>query len=191
MIGLQQFQDTPIRPLTCADYDLLVEHGALSEDDHVELLEGVLVAMSPQSDRHAWIIVRLNEVFTPALIGRAWVRVQLPLVLSKTSQPEPDFALVARHDGHVRGHPTTAWLVIEVAGDSLRKDRVLKNRLYAASGIPEYWIVNVPGREIEVYREPSPTGYNSMTRHAPGDRIACLQFPDVDIDVALLLEGTL
>lgn len=186
MTELQQFEDTPIRPLRRVEYELLIEHGLISEDDQVELIEGILVAMSPQSSRHAEIIIQLTRIFIEGLGGRASVRAQTPIALSDTSEPEPDLALVAPGD-YFEAHPTTAWLVIEVAGDSLRKDRVLKNRLYSASGIPEYWIINVPAREIEVYREPSPDGYRTVTHHTPGEHIACLQFPDVDIDIARLL----
>lgn len=186
MIELPDFQGTPIHPLRRTEYDLLVKRGVLKEDDNVELLDGVLVAMSPKSSEHAEYTSRLTEAFWPAVRGRARVRVQTPLAISDMSEPEPDFALVPDGD-YLREHPTTAFLVVEVAGDSLRKDRVAKNRLYAASGIPEYWIINVHRGELEVYREPSPAGYGSMARYTPGQRVACLHFPEIDIDVAQLL----
>lgn len=186
MVQLQQFEDTQIRGLRRAEYDVLVERGVISEDERIELIDGMLVTMSPQSSEHAEIVSRFDEELKEALGRRARVRVQLPLAVSETSEPEPDIAVVPPGN-YAKAHPTSAWLVIEIAVDSVRKDRILKSRVYGASGIPEYWLVNVPAREIEVYHEPHSEGYHSLKRYGMGERITCLQFPDVDIEVARLL----
>jgi Uma2 family endonuclease len=51
--------------------------------------------------------------------------------------------------------PQDIALVIEVADSTLRRDRTLKRRLYAAAGIPVYWIVNLVDKQLEVYSHPS------------------------------------
>src|SRR5690242_19068453 len=84
---------TPRRFLT-REYHQLIEAGVLGEDDHVELLEGVIVSMTPQRRRHARVISTLNAWLVPALGGDYRVRVQLPLTLSESSEPEPDVAVV-------------------------------------------------------------------------------------------------
>ena len=81
------------------------------------------------------------------------MRVQLPLDLSANSQPEPDLAVVLRDPGHFKSHPSQALLVVEVADSTLDYDRETKKHLYLGAGIPEYWIVNVRERTVEVYRE--------------------------------------
>ena len=170
------------RPLKRAEYDRLVELGVF-EDERVELLHGVLVDMSPNRPGHASPIDRLNAILTPALSGRAIVRVQLPLVAHDESEPEPDVAVVPLGD-YRSHHPAAAPLVIEVALSSLNKDRRVKAPLYAASGFGEYWIVNVVEQVIETYLRPEAGGYVLVGRHAAGDVLRPEAFPDIAVSVA-------
>jgi Uma2 family endonuclease len=132
--------------MTVERYLGLVEAGVLSEDDRVELLEGVVVATTPSNPPHAAGVARADEALRPAIGKRAHIRPQLSLVLGR-SVPEPDLAVVPGSVGdYDRAHPTTALLVIEVADASLKQDRLSKAAIYAAAGIPEYWIVNLATR---------------------------------------------
>ena len=105
-----------MRPLTRAEYDRLVALGFLA-DEHVELLHGVIVPMSPQGTRHAYTIGMLGDLLLPALVGRARVRIQMPFGASDDSEPEPDLAVVPLGDW-LDDHPDWAYLVIEVAESS-------------------------------------------------------------------------
>jgi Uma2 family endonuclease len=174
------------RPLRRAEYERLVELGAF-EDERVELLRGVLVDMSPNDPAHASSIDRLTMLLVPAMVGRAIVRVQLPLIACDESEPEPDLAIVPVAD-YRRRHPDSAHLVIEVAISSLNKDRSVKAPLYAASDFSEYWIVNVPERVVEVHRSPTPDGYAALLRHGVDASVSPLAFPDVVVPVARLFE---
>src|SRR6266550_155246 len=119
------------RRLRRSEYDELVASGAF-EDERVELLRGVIVSMSPNNPPHASPVQLLGQLLIPALLGRATVRIQLPIVAVDESEPEPDVAIVPLGD-HARAHPDRAMLIIEVAESSLRKDRLVKGPLYAAS----------------------------------------------------------
>jgi Uma2 family endonuclease len=174
-----------VRPLRRAEYDRLVELGVF-DDERIELLYGVLVAMSPIHAPHAEGVRRTHERLVIALAGRARVQSQSPLGVTEDSEPEPDVAVIANGD-YSRAHPTTAFLVVEVADSSLAKDRTVKARLYAEAGIPEYWIVNVIDGVIERHTEPQGGVYGIMTRHARGERIAMVAFPDVVVEVAAIL----
>lgn len=174
-----------VRPLRRAEYEQMVERGVF-EDERVELLHGVLVSMSPQHAPHAEVLVRLNELLVPAVAGRARVRVQLPLAVSEDSEPEPDLAVVAPGD-QSRAHPASALLVIEVADTSLRKDRRAKGPVYAAAAVPEYWIVNLVERVIEVHRQPGSGRYQAVSRHGRGEQVALVAFPDVRLPVDAIL----
>jgi len=169
------------RPLKRSEYDRLVAMGAF-EDERVELLYGTLVAMSPQDPGHTSPIGQLTMLLVPALVGRALVRVQSPLVARDESEPEPDVAVVPLGD-YRSVHPDRAHLVIEVALSSVKKDRLVKAPLYAASGITEYWLVDVVAGHIEVYRGPSAEGYRQTTRCGAGETIHVEVFPDVSIRV--------
>jgi Uma2 family endonuclease len=145
------------RRLSAEDYHRMIEAGILGEDDRVELLEGVIVEMSPQGPKQAKLIQRLCDPTFAKVPPDLVIRCQLPLTLSRDSEPEPDVSVVRRADAMSdASHPTTAALVFEVAGESLQKDRLTKSVLYAGAGIPEYVIVNVEQERLEVHRDPDP-----------------------------------
>jgi Uma2 family endonuclease len=177
----------PERPrrLTRLQYDAIVAAG-LFEGERVELLEGVIVSMSPNDPAHASPVQLLTQILVPPLLGRATVRVQLPLVAADESEPEPDLAVVPLAD-YAREHPAAALLVIEVADSSIRKDRLVKGPLYARSGFGEYWLVNVRMKTVEVHRTPSLDGWASITRHEVGETLYPEAFPDVAVEISAFL----
>lgn len=83
-------------------------------------------------------------------------------------------------------HPDRAHCIIEVANSSVSKDRNVKAPLYSASGLREYWLVNVPEQVVEVFRNPGPDQYQHRSRHGIGETIALEAFPDVQIEIAKL-----
>lgn len=125
---------------------------------------------------------RLTRLLVTALGSRAAVDVQSSFPLSDDSEPEPDVVVLPWGDD-ATPTPQAALLLIEVAESSLRRDRGIKARLYAAAGIREYWIVNLAEGVIEVSRGPSADGYSSSTRHARGDALAVPGFPEVVLAV--------
>jgi Uma2 family endonuclease len=171
-----------IRPLRRVEYDKLVELGAF-QDERIELLRGVLVPMSPIGAPHSATIDRLTRLLVLALDGRGTVRVQNPFAALDDSEPEPDLSVVpfGDYDG---GHPERAHIVIEVAESSLARDRGVKLRIYAENGVPEYWIVNLVDRRIEVHTEPTPAGYASVRHFSAGQAIRLTRFEGVEICVA-------
>lgn len=144
-------------PLSRAEYDLLVEAGAL-EGHPVELLAGRKVRMSPESALHAAIIeVLAAQLRQPAGQAGLAVRVAHPLALSAIDEPEPDIVVVtARVDHYAGGHPGPAdvALIVEVAGTSLDKDLGDKASRYATAGIDDYWVVDLQQRTTVVHRDP-------------------------------------
>ena len=151
------------RLFTVSDYYKMAEAGILSPEDRVELIGGEILKMSPIKSQHAGIINDLSELLILALFGRAIITVQNPLQINKQSEPEPDI-IVAKYrrdkyrDDHPR--PEDVLLLIEVADSSLAFDRKVKTPLYAQAGIPEYWIVNLNDRQIEIFRQPSGKDYS-------------------------------
>lgn len=169
-----------IRPLKRAEFDRLVRLGAF-EDEKVELLYGRLVRMSPKYEPHAFSIMRLTKLLVRLVGDRADVRVQLPLAASDISEPEPDLAVVPPGD-YLDEHPRSALLVIEVADSSLDRDRRVKGPLYAAAGIPEYWIVNLVDGLVEAHRDPKGNAYLTVTHH---DRAEAIALPGFDGAIAV------
>jgi len=175
---------------TAREYFGLVEKGLLQAGDHVELLEGVIVAMSPQNPAHATATTMASRALSRALRGRGVVRVQLPLVLSKRSVPEPDVALVeGMPEDYLDEHPRSALLVIEVADSSLAQDRLSKSRIYAAAEIPEYWLVNLRDMWVETFRDPSRSirSYRTVARAAANSVLELAALPGVRVRARDLL----
>ncbi|HEY6549445.1 MAG TPA: Uma2 family endonuclease, partial [Vicinamibacteria bacterium] len=174
------------RPFSVADYHRMVDAGILAQDERVELLEGVIVQMSPQRDPHQFAIEFLTHALVHHVGDLFRVRVQLPLLLGDQSQPEPDLAVVPL-PGPDRPPGPTRWaaLIIEVAEDSLRKDRLTKGRIYSLAGIPEYWIVNVKERVLETYQAADArTGvYSTSLRLAVGETARATAVPGLEIAV--------
>lgn len=147
----------PLR-VTVERYLALLEEGTLA-GDRLELLEGVIVSMPPSNPPHAAALGLVCEALRPVAGTGRCLRVQSPLLLGAWSAPEPDVALVAgSHRDYSLRHPATALLVIEVSDWSLHQDRITKAAIYARAGIPEYWIVNLAERGVEVLREPDAAG---------------------------------
>jgi Uma2 family endonuclease len=175
-----------IRPLRRVEYDQLVLLGAF-RDERIELIEGALVAMSPIGAPHHSAVQKLMRLLILALEGRAAVRCQSSFAALEFSEPEPDFTVVPSGDYDL-DHPSEAYLIIEVAESSLAFDRGKKLRLYASCAVPEYWIVNLPERCIEVYTGPSPGAYAHVERYERGQAIRLVAFPDVAFAVSDVLK---
>jgi Uma2 family endonuclease len=171
------------------EYHRMIEAGILGEDERVQLIGGTLVAMTPQGRPHARVIQRLTRLLVRAVGDDVEVLTQLPLTLLDDSEPEPDVAVVRAEDAQsAEHHPSTALLVIEVAGDSLRLDRQSKASVYARAGIPEYWIVNVAESTVEVHRQPDTAAgsYRARTIVASGGTLVVTSVPGLRVDVAAL-----
>jgi Uma2 family endonuclease len=148
------------RRFTVAEYHWLIEHGFLTEDDNLELIEGYLVHKMSRNPPHDGTLLRLNNWLVRTLPAGWVVRIQSAITLPD-SEPEPDGAIVrgdertydTRHPG-----PADFGIVIEVSDTTLAGDRDDKARMYARAGIPEYWIINLVDRQVEVYTAPSGPG---------------------------------
>jgi Uma2 family endonuclease len=177
------------------EYDRLIEVGFFRPGDPVELLGGHLIVAEPQGSRH-FAAVRAAEEALRGAFGPGWeIRGQGPLALDDESEPEPDLAVVpGTFRDYQAGHPSHPVLVVEVSESSLALDREHKGSLYARAGLPDYWIVNLPERVLEVYRDPEPLAaapfgwrYRSTLALGAADSIAPLALPDRAIAVADLL----
>lgn len=185
VVDLAEIQPDERRLIRRSEYERMVDLG-LFEDERVELLYGVIVKMSPHGPEHDAPLSRLNELFVAGLRGRARIRVQSSFAASDGSEPEPDLAVVPPGD-YDDAHPSTAWLVVEVAKSSLAKDRGPKARLYAESGVPEYWVVNLVDGLVEVHTLPQDGLYRQIIRYGRKDVIRSEQFADLDVAVAAIL----
>jgi Uma2 family endonuclease len=177
-----------VRHWTREEYERLAGTGHFASGQRVELVEGVIYEMSPQKGRHAAGIRGVEEALRAAFRQGYDVRVQLPIALGPDSEPEPDVAVVpGSWRDYPDAHPTMAVLVVEVSESSSFHDRERKRALYARSGIPEYWILDVTEDRLEVYRNPGEGGYETRLLLKSGDSVAPLASPGVPIAIADIL----
>ncbi|HZR98511.1 MAG TPA: Uma2 family endonuclease [Chloroflexota bacterium] len=167
------------RRWTREEYERLGETGVLGPEERVELIDGEIIEVPPQLSRHATGVCLISDALRALFRTGFTVRTQLPLGLGDYSEPEPDVAVVrGTPRDFTEAHPTTAVLVVEVSDTTLSYDRDTKGSLYAAAGIPEYWILNLVDRQLEVYHDPGAlpgarfgSGYRTRVIALPGDAV--------------------
>ncbi|MGI8554672.1 MAG: Uma2 family endonuclease [Dehalococcoidia bacterium] len=178
------------RRFTVDEYYRMAEVGILHEDDRVELIDGEILLMCPIGLKHANCVAFLVERFITLLGGRAIIWPQNPLRLNSGSEPEPDIVLLRPpRQRYAKAHPGPAdvLLLIEVADTSFAYDRDVKLPRYAAAGIPEAWIVDLPRRRVLVYREPKDGRYQDAEIVGRTGTLTPQAFPELSLSVAELL----
>jgi Uma2 family endonuclease len=160
----------------------------------VYLYRGELIQMPAMGGLHARGVVRLTYWLTETFRPEWEVRLQLPFECVDESEPEPDGAVLTSVQQARQPHPNSAAMLFEISDSSIELDREMAFD-YAAAGVPEYWIINVRDRQIEVYRNPvadprSMTGwrYAEVAVRAAGESISPLLDPGVSVEVNLLAD---
>lgn len=158
-----------------------------------ELIEGVIVSKIGQKRPHAYVITRITA-WLIGLFGEDFVQFQLPILLlgedNEWSEPEPDGVVLSRPaSAYIEETPSASdvLLTVEVSDSTLRFDQNSKAALYSRSAIPEYWVIDIANRQIFVYREPAPSGYQSVVVYASDEEAATLARPENAIRVVDLL----
>jgi Uma2 family endonuclease len=178
------------RRFSVAEYYCMGEAGIIGPDERTELIDGEIFITPPIGPAHAEGGSRAERCFHRRLGDRAIVRGQYPIHLPGDSEPQPDVILARpRPESYRAAHPRPEdiLLVVEVSDTTLKDDREVKLPLYARAGLPETWLMNLPDDRIEVYRNPAPEGYRSITLVPRDGAVTPLAFPDVIIPCAELL----
>ena len=162
---------------------------------HVELIEGHILDMTPMGSLHATAVALTANVLEQAFGTGYFVRWQMPFGIGELSEPEPDVAVVQGNiRDHVNAHPTTAALIVEISDTSLDFDRTQKAGLYATAGVADYWIVNLIARHLEILRDPvsdqdTPYGFSYRLRDTKriDEDVSPLALPHLSINVVDLM----
>jgi Uma2 family endonuclease len=173
------------RPMKRVEYERLVAEGFL-QNEHVELLLGVMVEMPPIDPAHCESTYEVHDSLKRLVGTRAKVLCQMPFAASEISEPQPDIFVVP-NGWYWKEHPARAFLVVEVSRSSLSHDRGIKAKVYGLAEVDEYWVVNHIEQCVEVYRDPHDGEWRSKSTHQRGETITMLAFPDVAIAVSDVL----
>lgn len=174
------------RRWTMSEVEKAVVAGILHEDEHIELIDGDLVAMSPKGRHH--------EIVRHALVNRwATLRpetimlgVEPALHLDEEHTPEPDLILYPApiFAPDVRGE--TVLLVIEISDSSYSYDIKIKGPLYARFGVREYWVIDARSLKTTIHREPGIDGYSDIREYEPDERVEPLAAPMLGLKISEL-----
>ena len=143
----------------------LISSGTLGPSDKVELINGIITAMSPAGPEHDYTIVRLTELLM-AVLPKYHLNIQGTVNLGEGQIFDPDVTIFKRRDGDVYKHrhagPDDILLIIEAAASSMKRDAKVKMPIYASAGIPEYWIADIENKSLIIHRDPQEATYASV-----------------------------
>jgi len=175
---------------TVADYHQLIVSGHFTRADRIELISGELTIMPPIGPEHSAHTTRITNTLPAELPAGVWLRMNELITIPDHSEPQPDAAIVrARADGYRKAHPgpKDVLLVIEVADSSVEFDLKVKAKLYSKAGIPEYWMVDVPECQVQVFTGASARGYKNVKVFERGDVLKCGSVKGLSLKVTELL----
>lgn len=178
------------RLITVADYDRMIEHGILTENDRVELMNGRIVNQMPKGSRHAAFNDFIAEVLREKLGQNVIVRNQNPIVLDDLSEPEPDIVLAKPpRNVYFNRHPKPedVLLIVEISDSTLIYDREEKGSKYAEANIVHYILIDLQNSTVEDYRDPSANGYETKQTLRVGQSFNLVAFPEIVVNVGDIL----
>ena len=180
------------RRFTVDDYYQMADAGIIGEQERVELIDGEVVIMSPIGRRHSACVSAATQALVLAGGTSVIVQPQGPVRLDRFNEPQPDLMLLRpRPDFYASQHPgpDEVLLVVEIADSSLRYDRDLKAALYAAWGVPEYWLADLKHNLLMRYSTPMKSTFTNCDRLSRGESVAPRLLPSCVVPVdAFLIE---
>jgi Uma2 family endonuclease len=170
------------RPWRCtpSEFEKLCQAGFFLGSRY-QLIRGEIIDMGREGPQHYTMMVLIVELLKTVFGPGHYVRPGGSISLTD-SRPQPDAAVVpGSARDYLNAHPATALLAVEVAETSLAYDLSTKAELYATAGIPEYWVVDLEGRQLHVFRDPAPlaegleaTTYGTHLTLASGEMVTPL-----------------
>jgi Uma2 family endonuclease len=188
--------------LTLDQYIRMIQNGILPEGEPIELLDGFLVRKDRSKAgedpmtvgfNHVWAVQNLMLVLSALAQHGCHIRIQQPVAVPPDSVPEPDGAVTrGTLDNYRNRYPAAADVpcIIEVADSSLQHDRLTKKRIYARAGFPQYILINLIDRAVEVSELPNAVGetYDRefALRYGEAVRFSTGEGRSIEVEVARL-----
>lgn len=178
----------PVSRISTETYLRMIDAGDL-EGERVELIEGYITPMAPGGPEHSYSFLGFSRLFAPALT-KFHVAIQVTLNLSPGNVVDPDLMLLKKRTSLKTSlpRPEDVVLLIESADSSLRKDRRVKLPLYAAAGIPEYWILDLKAEQLHVHRDPEGEEYRDVKIFTGEETISPVALSELSIRVTEFFE---
>jgi Uma2 family endonuclease len=147
-----------VAPVSGLTYEALARWYPDDDGYRRELIDGELYVTPSPSIRHQRVVLALARRLADHADrhGAECLTAPFDMYLSPSDVPEPDVAYLTAATRH-RLDPGKlvgpADLVVEVSSPSTRRvDLLTKRELYARSGVPEYWVVDLEQDALVVHR---------------------------------------
>lgn len=183
-IALPVTESLPFK-LRIEDFELLDRAGVFAGHKRVELIEGVLVAMNAEFRLHTIAKNELMFRLRLALLALAsdyTALVEPTLALPPHNLPEPDVLVTNAPLARDYYRLDFAAIVIEVADTTLADDLGVKCAMYAAHGVPEYWVVALPTGDVHQFWAPSSDGFGERRTVSLEGEVTSATMPELKID---------
>ena len=159
------------RRFAVADVRRMREVGILADEERVELVDGTLVPMSPESPSHRGVVADVAHALTLAYGASCRTWIQSMFILDRERFRVPDVVLVSGRIYDAEPSPSAVLLVVEVADSSLGLDLGDKAHEYCRWGVSTYWVVDLVSRSLIVHRSPSRGAYREIITLAEVDAV--------------------
>lgn len=184
-------EPTSLKYWTVQDYHNMSELGILDSNQRTELIAGQIILIAAKRTPHALALRLLSQALDKLLAEHpVFVSTQDPIQLDDFSEPEPDLAIIQGTPlDYAEYHPSSdrVYLVVEVADSTVKHDCEIKDKLYARSGIADYWVLDVKNRQLHVFRNPTPTGYTSHLILCEPNQVSPVAFPSIFLSLTSIL----
>jgi Uma2 family endonuclease len=180
-----------LKSWTVQEYHRMAELGILAANERTELIAGQITIMVAKGTPHVLTLrILTNEI--EALLDNqpVFISTQDPIYIDNSSEPEPDLAIVkGTAFDYVDQHPqpNDIYLIVEVADSTLKYDCEVKDKLYARANITDYWVIDIPHRQVHIFRDPTSTGYTSHLILTEPQTVSPLAFPGIKLSIASIL----
>ncbi|GAB4459816.1 MAG: Uma2 family endonuclease [Armatimonadaceae bacterium] len=189
--SLSEWAEPRLRRWSVAEFRKMSDAGIWGSEEHLELIGGQIVQKMPPSPPHSVCVDLTRLVLSRVFAGMdMYLRTENPIALPGDYHSEPDIAVVIgnpRRYADQFPEPEEIFLLVEVAGTALEYDREVKGEVYAAAGIPEYWIINLRERQVEVFRRPAAGAWSESFLVSAEGSLSPLAAPEAMIPVVEIL----
>lgn len=177
--------------LTVKEYRRLGDTGILHAMNTVELIQGRVIDKNEDGYKHSYTMKKLISFFTQNCANQSIISVQEPLLVNSISEFTPDIKILkSREDFYSSKGPKAkdVLLLVEVSEGDIETDKKVKLPFYAGIGIVEIWIVNIPEKRLEVYRQPSGNNYTQILLYRKNELVSPTLFPNVELNIKEIFE---
>lgn len=182
--------ETKPRKISVSEYHRMVEVGILHDGERLELLDGIIVEMSPLGRRHVALHTRIMRYLTIALGERAAISGKISVPLGELDEPQPDIVVLAPDAAErIDRYPLIdeMYAFIEISDSSLRQDLGEKQDLYARFGIREYLVIDIDGRRLLRFTDPSEGRFERRQELSYGHTFSLRLLPEVTLQATAFL----